>query len=306
MRIGIFVPAFLAGLVVGLTGGCGGGGGGGSPPPVPIDAPFTSFRDVQPNHRYAISGISQTDTGTIGPTEELVTGFLLPADTAYSKATITYDANRIPSAIALTAPQSSVYFDNSAGNSLVCSGGSCTGSTSTAGGGAIDPIAAGWNYQAFGFWAQLPTPNTWISGVISVGAATPGNAVPTTGNATFTGAAAGFYVDPAGAIFGTGASMTANADFSTRSIGFGTSNTILTPFTGGSDIPNSGLDLSGTLTYSAGTNGFAGTVNTADTTLNGTATGQFYGPNAQEIGGTYGLNTGSGLSHMLGAFGGKQ
>ena len=99
--------------------------------------------------------------------------------------------------------------------------------------------------------------------------------------------------------------MTANADFTNRSIGFATSNTQVTDLSGTTIGPNLGLNLSGNLTYSAGTNQFSGPVSTTSPALSGTATGQFYGPTANEIGGTYGL-TGSGVSGMLGAFGGKR
>jgi C-lobe and N-lobe beta barrels of Tf-binding protein B len=296
-------------IVMSLTAaiaGCGGGGGGGSSPPPIVDAPFTSWQAVQPNTRYKIPGISQTASGAMSGSGTVTSATLAPVDTAASTVQVTYNSSGVPSAITINTPQSNVTFDNSSGNSLNCSGGSCLGSTPTAAGGTIDPIAVGWNYQTFGFWAQAPTSATWISGAISVGAPTPASAVPTTGMTTFTGASAGFYVDSVGNINATAANMTANADFGARSIGFATSNTVLVPVTGGGATAYSGLDLSGNLTYSAGTNGFSGAVKTSDNSLNGTATGQFYGPNAQEIGGTYGLSAGSSVSHMLGAFGGKR
>ena len=62
------------------------------------------------------------------------------------------------------------------------------------------------------------------------------------------------------------------------------------------------MNLTGTLTYSAGSNQFTGAVANSGSTLSGTATGRFYGPAAQEIGGTFGL-TGAGLSAYGGGFG---
>jgi hypothetical protein len=295
------VVSFVAAIA-----GCGGGGGGGSSPPQIVDAPFTSWQAVQPNTRYTIPGISQTASGTMDVTGTVTSATLAPVDTAASTVQVTYNSSGVPSAITINTPQSNLTFDNSSGNSLTCSGGGCVGSTPTAVGGTIDPIAVAWNYQTYGFWAQVPTSaTTWLTGAISVGAPTPASAVPTSGTAMFNGTASGFYVDSVGNLNVTTASMTANADFSARSIGFATSNTVLMPVIAGGNIPNSGLDLSGTLTYSAGTNQFSGPVATTAPALSGTATGQFYGPSAQEIGGTYGL-TGSGVSHMLGAFGGKQ
>jgi hypothetical protein len=63
------------------------------------------------------------------------------------------------------------------------------------------------------------------------------------------------------------------------------------------------LDLSGSLSWAAGVNNFSGQVQTRDGNLNGSASGKFYGPTAQEIGGTYQLG-GGGVSRMVGGFGG--
>ncbi|HXZ55619.1 MAG TPA: transferrin-binding protein-like solute binding protein [Burkholderiales bacterium] len=296
--------ALLVSIVTAIAG-CGGGGGGGTPPPAP--EPFPSFTLKQPyqNQTFTVSGISQTGSGTIDSSGTVTSATFGPVDTANSTASISYDPTQIPSAFSFMTPQSNVTFDRNGGNTLICSSGVCEGDTATASSLLVDPVAVGWNYQTFGIWADAPSSTTWIAGAISVGYPTPASAVPTTGNATFTGIAAGFYVDPTGALFGTAANMTANADFTNRSIGFATSNTQVANVNGTTIGPNAGLDLSGTLTYSAGTNQFSGSVQTADTSLNGSATGQFYGPSAQEIGGTYRL-TGSGVSGMLGAFGGKR
>ncbi|MCW5620010.1 MAG: transferrin-binding protein-like solute binding protein [Burkholderiales bacterium] len=61
--------------------------------------------------------------------------------------------------------------------------------------------------------------------------------------------------------------------------------------------------FSGTLIYAAGTNRFDGAVSSADAQLSGNASGRFYGPAAQEIGGIYHLQ-GAGLEMMMGSFGG--
>jgi hypothetical protein len=47
-------------------------------------------------------------------------------------------------------------------------------------------------------------------------------------------------------------------------------------------------------------------VTTANTQLTGTATGRFYGPLAEEIGGVYSLNGAGPLQSMGGGFGGKK
>lgn len=291
--------------------GCGGGGGGGTPPPPapesapPPPVPFTSFQAIQPNQTVAMTGgISQTASGTVDTSGTITSATLGPVDTTNSSANLTYDPLIVLSGVSIATPLSSVSF-GAPGDFVTCMSGVCELSSSTADALVFDGRAVGWNYQTFGLWATAPTATTWLTGAISVGSPTPASAVPTTGSATFTGLAAGLYTDPVGALFATSANMTANVDFSARSVGFGTSSTMVTD-TNGMQSPNSNIDLSGTLTYAAGTNQFTGSVQTSDKTLNGSATGQFYGPNAEEIGGVYGLTAGTGVSSMLGGFGGKR
>ena len=102
--------------------------------------------------------------------------------------------------------------------------------------------------------------------------------------------------------------MTANVDWGTRTINFATTGTTLGNLNTGAVSGSPGHDLTGTLTYNAGVNSFTGAVQAANfgsTNLAGNATGRFYGPAAQEIGGVYNLQ-GNGLNAMTGAFGGKR
>ena len=62
------------------------------------------------------------------------------------------------------------------------------------------------------------------------------------------------------------------------------------------------LNMTGTLTYAAGSNAFSGTVSASG--LSGQVKGQFYGPAATEIGGTFAVK-GSGVTTYAGAFGAK-
>jgi hypothetical protein len=62
------------------------------------------------------------------------------------------------------------------------------------------------------------------------------------------------------------------------------------------------LNIQGTLSYAGGSNDFSGPVSSS--ALTGSARGQFYGPAANEIGGTFGLK-GVGVEGYLGAFGAK-
>jgi hypothetical protein len=67
------------------------------------------------------------------------------------------------------------------------------------------------------------------------------------------------------------------------------------------------LDITGTLTYNAGSNQFTSLtpITAPRNSLSGNATGRFYSPTAQEMGGVYSL-TGQNGSALVGAFGARQ
>jgi hypothetical protein len=170
--------------------------------------------------------------------------------------------------------------------------------------------AAGeFNYQSYGAWARTNIDDV-LTRAMSTGPATPGNAIPTTGTATYTGIARGFYwVNGNAQRWPTTANMNAQVDFSQREVGFATSNTTIGASTSGMDPvgPAPNFDLSGTLRYGAGNNDIRGTVTTRDNGMSGNAMARFYGPQAQEIGGVYRVDRAiPGGSGMTGGFGGKR
>jgi hypothetical protein len=278
-----------------LLSACAAGGGGETV----REVTFTSFDAVQPNDTVVMTGTAQTASGTMtGSTINTVT--LGPA-AEDGTLRLTYDGSAKLSGINFSTPSASASF-----NDVTCEAGVCAADTATSTVVGIDAKTVGWNYQTFGVWLQQPSATTFQAGAMSAGAVTPASAVPTTGTANFSGAAGGFFVNPAGAAFVTTAEMNAAVNFSMRSIVFGTDNTRITNLDG-SGLPSSAanLNLSGNLGYGLGTNQFTGTINTQDISMSGSATGRFYGPAAQEMGGTYQLS-GAGPSRMIGAFGGKQ
>jgi hypothetical protein len=256
-----------------------------------------------------MSGSATTISGTQTKMGNDVVVTSTGPETADGASTLTlgFDRQRSLTAVAIAAPQGSVSFDQAAGHSISCRGGGvCAASSATA--SAVIGDAAfqnGWNYQTFGAWATQTGPTSFVLGSVSAGNATPGNAVPTTGLATFTGIAAGYFIDQAGTRFTTNAAMIANVDFQNRAIGFNTLDTGLVNSNTGAATRKEELDLSGTLSWSAGQNGFSGPVRSRDQNVSGPASGRFYGPKAEEIGGTYNL-VGGPVSRMVGGFGGKQ
>jgi len=300
MRLTIPVSGLLIGLASSLAG-CGGGEGGLRMP----DGPFTSFSAIRPNQVTVMPGMSQTISGS---SSNIAAATFDAFDSAKSNMKLTYDSNMSLSAISITAPKSTASFSTALGDTISCASGVCTASSASgARGVVIDATASaiGWNYQTFGVWDNLPTSTTWQAGAISAGAPTPASGVPTSTTPTFTGQARGYYIDQNGALFGTFATMTALVDFSKQRIDLSTSNPTLTSMSGATP-PSVDLSLSGSVTNPVGTNQFKIPVSTPSTgpNLSGTASGQFYGPTAQEIGGVYSLSGPGGK--MLGGFGGKQ
>jgi hypothetical protein len=273
--------------------------------------PFTSF-PASPNQTVVMTGISETISGTNtgGGTGVVTINTNSTLDTANSTARLTFDANGNMSRIAVSSPSSSVSLAPvDCGTAPTCAASNANNLVVAINPAVAPPFFGGWHYQTYGVWLSQTGPSTFTAGAMSAGAVTPGNAVPTTGGAVFSGLATGFYVDTGGVSFATAAQMSANVTFSATapSIAFTTFGTTTNALDGISGSgPNPSLDLTGTLTYTPGSSQFNGQVNSAGG-LSGDANGRFYGPAAQEIGGVYSLRrlTG-GLERMLGAFGGRQ
>ncbi len=161
------------------------------------------------------------------------------------------------------------------------------------------------DYQTYGFWITGIGTASGTYGATSVGSPSPAAAVPAAGLATYLGHAGGRYVDGTGSVFFATAAMTTSVDFFKREVYFNTSTTELTQnlaALGGSTFNNT-LNMNGTLIIIAGTNQFSGPVSAPGSGMTGTATGRFYGPAIQEIGGTFSV-TGTGVQSYSGAFGG--
>ena len=328
-------------IMVAMLGACGSGGGGGgttvapaggtppapsggnpppaagNPPPAAgnppsqtaprVDVPFTQFSMVLPNTNVNMAGTGTSVSGTHmsnGP----VTSIDLEVISGPANLALGFDAQRTLSTLTLNSPESGkVVFDRAAGHSISCPGNAfCTASNhATASAVVGHAFENGWNYQTFGAWATQTGPTTLVLSAMSAGNLTPGSAVPTTGLVTFRGVAAGYFIDQAGTQFSTQAGLSAQVDFQNRAIGFQTFGTEMAKLNTNRFSQNQTLNLSGTLSWAPGQNAFGGPLKSGNPDLKGQALGQFYGPKAEEIGGTYNL-VGGGVSRMVGGFGGKQ
>lgn len=285
--------------------GCGGGGGGTSA----TLASFSSWSAVQRPSAITVDGISQSGTYTWDSNTNRVTGRVDGTSQTGASYTSTYDANGIATAVALTpAGGSPVSWSRTNGDTfgqLILNSNidAVVSADGTKIGLAANPYDYNWDYQTFGIWTTGAGTGNGTFGAMSIGAQTSGGAIPTSGTATYSGHTGGRYVNGTGDYWFTSSAMTAAANFGTRSVTFATTGTQITP-----DLinvsNNTNLNMSGTLTYAAATNQITGSVTTTGG-LTGSVNGRFYGPSAQEIGGTFSV-TGAGLQGYAGAFGGKR
>lgn len=183
--------------------------------------------------------------------------------------------------------------------------------------GVYDAHYTSYSYMTFGSWFDDQNTSgsnyNFASGDYVYGSATDPANIPTTGTATYAGSVKGGYFPSSGEPTDTYADMSATADFAARSLSFATSNsktysnynTTYDQATSKTTVTTNAaaktdLNMSGTLTYSANSNLFAGSVSDGGG-RSGTATGRFYGPAAQEIGGVFGLSgSGTHTGHFVG------
>lgn len=163
-----------------------------------------------------------------------------------------------------------------------------------------NPYDHGWDYQTFGTWVTGAGTGSGAVGNYSVGVVSTGSAIPTSGSGTYTGSTGGRYSDASGNDYFTSSTLSASANYATRSVSMTSSSTATTRdlLTSSTDA---NLDFTGTMTYAAATNNLSGTITTTGGS-NGTVTGHFYGPAAEELGGTFSVAP-VGVEAYFGSFG---
>jgi hypothetical protein len=149
-------------------------------------------------------------------------------------------------------------------------------------------------FSSLGVWSTTDVATGQITNAVafSVGTRTLGSDIPATGTATYFGQMLGVAVEGPSQ-FSVGANASALANFGTQNVSLQTQNSVKTDLATGAVSAASGYDMTGTLSYPAGTNALSGTMTTADGKT-GTATGNFYGPKAAELGTTFKLTSPTG------------
>jgi hypothetical protein len=222
-------------------------------------------------------------------------------------ATMTLNSSNNFSAISASNSAGSVSFSTANGDNLQSGFNGATtvavNKAQTSVGSFANPSYFGFEYQTFGAWGAYGNATT-PAYAVSVGSPSPASAIPAVGSLTFTGGSTGYYVDPGKFGYVTNATMVAIVTFDNRTVAFNTTNTTVAGGPGASLLSVPALNMTGTLSYAAGTNVMTGTAATTNG-MSGNMNGKFYGSGLNEIGGTYAV-TGSGVGSMVGGFGGKR
>jgi len=296
----------ILGLGTMLLAACGGGSSTSSTattstpstPTSSIDS-FTSWSATTANVPVAMTNGSSSSIDLLGNISQ--------ADSSGS-ATFSRDANNSFTLISPTASTgNSAIFSAALGDTLQSSFSSAntTGlnKAQTIIGLFANPSTYSFNYQIYGTWGPYGIA-TGESFALSDGSASPVSAIPATGGLTFTGGSTSYFVDTNKFSYITNATMVANLSFNTRAFVLTTTNTVIQGAPNGNVNSNTNLNITGVMTYIAGTNNFTGTVTTTSG-MTGKINGKFYGPGVNEIGGTYALY-GAGIGTMVGSFGGTR
>lgn len=282
----------VAGLAaMGMLGGCGGGGGGGGP------GGGTSGVRPTPSESFFVAGETAEETGAITQSGSA-------ASRTDSTVTLTFDAGGAPDILRIKT-SSGADLGSWSGRQIICTGPNCILDDSDLGindfGTLANPLhpASGWSYQTFGYWLQ---DRNHQPVAFSTGSPTSATAVLEFAEATYTGKSGGLYIT-GDVVTEHRADITAVVDFGSRSIDFSTTNTQMGVLGGTSMAGAPQLNMQGTLSITDGYS-FSGTLNAVE--LEAAATGRFYGPNAEEIGGVFQCSTCPSGTSLSGAFGGQR
>jgi len=285
-------------LPIALVACAGGSSSSSSTSSSAATTPFTSWSNTTVGTPVSLSS---------GPSSTLALDGTFVQGASDGAATLTLNSSSNFSAISASNSASSVSFSTASGDTLQAGfNGNTTvalNKAQTSVGTFANPAAYGFEYQTYGAWGAYGNA-TSPAYAVSVGSPSSASAIPAVGSLTFTGGSAGYYVDPGKFGYVTNANMVAVVTFDNRTVAFTTTNTTVTGGPGASLISASALNMTGTLSYAAGSNAMSGTATTANG-MSGNMNGKFYGPALNEIGGTYAV-TGSGVGSMVGGFGGKR
>jgi hypothetical protein len=267
----------------------------------------TTFADLTYGQQYKFDAVSQSGSFTMEG-DNITSSTLYPQSTTSSHFTYGSDNDGTTNYVQIQDTDTGVDFSFADAANFIELGegvrvlyaGNETGTKSMV---FIDLSFLDFEYQTFGIWDQETSANAGHLGLLSIGVTTPESSIPTSGTATYNGAALGYKSSTNGEMSVIASELDAIADFSNRSLSLQTFNTTIMSLYG--ELDSIDDNISGTLSYASGSGTFSGNVST-DSGYTGLATGKFYGPNANEIGGVMSVKGSNDLAVIAMGFGATQ
>ncbi|WP_112322348.1 transferrin-binding protein-like solute binding protein [Oceanibium sediminis] len=287
---------FCCGILISACSGGGDEGGPGAPAPSgPQD--FTSWVNTPSDGTVRLTGAAKSAAYTFDfGTSSIDVGQILDDDDAYIEVTF---KDGVPTRIVVGNTNAPIDINEATGAAFSESGLLVAGQTANGEDTIVvaNPDPSGFQYQTFGLWATGYNTGAGTVGVGSFGSATPAADMPSGDlTATYNGFATGFVVNETG-YGGTVSDIEIVADFGNSGVTIATSNT---EFVDIDTLAPTGSAASMDYTGSGTMSGSGFTANVSSFVGSGTMEGQFYGPGAVEVGGTFSTD---GLVKHVGSFG---
>jgi transferrin binding protein len=300
VKMPLIAAALAACTLAGCGGGGGGGGGGTRSGPMDTPLPDGANRDL--------TATSTPTAMTVGSVSRMQTssGSYMPAVTFSNAPTVRISIPALGVDDIFT--QADVVSTNViAGVQIPTARHSSSAGVRTLTWIVPSNGASGLRFSSLGVWdrADLTTGVINQMAAISFGSRTLGSDVPTTGTGSYSGFLIGNAIEANGQQLSISGLASATADFGARSVAFSSTGSGKTDRATGVFTADAGYNVTGTLTYSAGSNTLAGTLNSANG-RSGAAAGAFYGPQAAEMGVTFSLTNSTGGAPFVGGAGLKK
>ncbi len=287
----IFASSALA-----LLAACGGGGSGAEE--------FSSFSSVDPNGTVTLDGTTRPATASTDDSGDASLDAIQSDDDATATISLSDD---VPTRLAIRGTAADATIDENSGGTITANNSLITGKDDTTTVVLANPTPDNSsyqaNYQTYGLWANANIDGALEGeGVGSFGARTGEANMPANGDqqAVFYGNSIGI-LDDGGSQVVTASRVQVETNFS--QVEFLSENTKVIEIDTGNDTKTAG-ELNFRTVGTVSGDGFNIDINEPVGT--GTLDGQFYGPNAEEVGGTFEILTSETKGTYVAAFGALQ
>ena len=277
--------------LAGLTA-CGGGGGGGGPSYLLYDPSFFGAPNASATATlYSRRAVIQEVGG--------IPASVTDAGVGTDNLRVNFDANADVSSISLSNQFGAATFtadEIGSGGSSVAGGQTINIQIGVSGGAAYSAYDLNDDYMSFGSWSvgQESGTGTRYSSFFVTGYETPLANMPISGTANYSGMSTGIFFDRTdSSAYAVGSlNFTASVSFGSSSISLATNSTQLIDLATSATVSSPDFNYAGVGSLSG--NSFSGSLSLTrgDT---GEFSGKFFGPSAQNLGGTFGFSLPDGV-----------